>query len=120
MQQALGSSLEMFEIGNEPDSFSYWNRRPSSWNISDYVTEWLAAQEVVVTAVSSGSRHSVSIPYFAPSMAGTDAGGSSSSIGPVPAFADGLDSQQIIKEVSGHKYAQLPRHGHQRPLRCTS
>ncbi|KAI8628284.1 glycoside hydrolase family 79 protein [Xylariaceae sp. FL1651] len=37
---ALGDSLYAFEIGNEVDGWPVGSRRPSSWTVQDYVTQW--------------------------------------------------------------------------------
>lgn len=99
--KALGSSLELFEIGNEPDLFIYWNRRPASWNVSDYVEEWLNASEVVDAEV--GKSKAEEIGYFAPSFAGTDVGSGPNTMAPLAAFGHGLNANKIIKQLSGHK-----------------
>lgn len=98
ISKALGSSLKMFEIGNEPDLFQHWNRRPSSWGISDYVEEWLNANQLVKSTLPK-----TSLSFFAPSFAGTNVGGSSTSMGPLPAFENGLSKAKNIKQLSGHK-----------------
>lgn len=105
ISKALGSSLEYFEIGNEPDLFKYWNRRPSTWNVSDYVAEWQNASQVVqATLATTNPKLAKNLAYFAPSFAGTDVGASSNSIGPFQAFEHGLDANKNIKVLSGHKY----------------
>lgn len=98
IQKALGGDLYSFEIGNEPDLYQKWHRRSSSWGASDYVGEWLAAQQVVDTA--SGNK----IPYSAPSFAATNLGSSGNTLAPLPAFQNGLNNKSGIHEIFGHKY----------------
>ena len=110
ISKALGSRLEMLEIGNEPDLFIYWNRRPSSWNVSDYVAEWQNASQVIAVGLEKTNPElAKKISYFAPSFAGTDVGAGPNSMGPLPAFEHGLDMNKNIKQLSGHKYAPTPQ-----------
>jgi hypothetical protein len=95
--KALGSNLDAYEIGNEPDLYSYWNRRPSSWGASDYVSEWKAANQIVNSACGGN------IPYSAPSFAGTDIGSSGDKLAPLTAFQKGLNDDGQITEIFGHK-----------------
>jgi hypothetical protein len=105
ISQALGYSLEMVEIGNEPDLFQYWNRRPSTWNVTDYVEEWLNASKLIESTLAKNDPDlAKKITFFAPSFAGTDVGDSLDSFAPLAAFAHGLDSGNNIKVLSGHKY----------------
>lgn len=99
ISKALGSSLEMFEIGNEPDLFQYWNRRPSDWGVKNYVAEWLNASHLIESTLPNSK-----MSFFAPSFAGTNVGASSTSMGPLPAFENGLSKVKNIKQLSGHKY----------------
>lgn len=98
ISKALGSSLQEFEIGNEPDLFQYWNRRPSSWGVTDYVAEWKAAAKLAESTLPDST-----LSYFAPSFAGTDNTASSDDMGPAQAFENGLSDETAIKTLSGHK-----------------
>jgi hypothetical protein len=101
----LGNSLEIIEIGNEPDLFQHWNRRPSTWNVTDYVEEWLNASKVIESTLAKNDPDlAKNIAFFAPSFAGTDVGDSLNSFAPLATFAHGLDSGNNIKVLSGHKY----------------
>jgi hypothetical protein len=101
---ALGETLEYFEIGNEPDLFQKWNRRPSTWNVSDYVAEWQRASQLVeATLAKKNPKLAKKVAYFAPSFAGTDVTASSNALGPSQAFGHGLDTDKNIQELSGHK-----------------
>ncbi|KAG0645276.1 Beta-glucuronidase [Hyphodiscus hymeniophilus] len=105
ISQALGDSLAMMEIGNEPDLFQYWNRRPSTWNVTDYVEEWLNANKVIESTLAKNNPElAKKVTFFAPSFAGTDIGSSLDSIAPLAAFAHGLNSGNNIKVLSGHNY----------------
>ena len=98
ISKALGDSLSLFEIGNEPDLFQYWNRRPSSWGVTNYVAEWVAAAKLAASTLPD-----TTLSYFAPSFAGTDTSAASDAMGPAQAFGHGLSSQKNIKTLSGHK-----------------
>jgi hypothetical protein len=111
ISKALGDKLEMLEIGNEPDLFIYWNRRPASWNVTDYVAEWQAASQVIETGLAwTNPELSKKITYFAPSFAGTDVGAGPNSMGPLPAFEHGLNVNKNIQQLSGHKYVLFAIH----------
>ena len=99
ISKILGSRLDFFEIGNEPDLFRMWNRRPSSWGVTDYVSEWEAAAKLIQSTLPKSA-----LSFFAPSFAGTDAYGAATSMGPVQAFGHGLSTQKNIEMLSGHKY----------------
>ena len=100
--EALGNRLAAFEIGNEPDLYSYWHRRSSSWSASDYVAEWKAASQIV-DGISGGS-----IPFSGPSFAGTDLGSSGDDLAPLMAFQKQLNDNGEIAEIFGHKCAIFP------------
>lgn len=98
ISKALGDSLQAFEIGNEPDLFQHWNRRKSSWGVTDYVSEWEAAAKLAESTLSGST-----LSYFAPSFAGTDNSAASDAMGPAQAFKAGLGDESGIKTLSGHK-----------------
>jgi len=43
----LGSRLEYFQVGNEPDLFYHRFREKAAWNVDAYLEEWLAAADAV-------------------------------------------------------------------------
>lgn len=49
--EALGSSLQYFQVGNEVDLFSNHLRDPKTWNAKAYLDEWLAIARAVTKAV---------------------------------------------------------------------
>jgi hypothetical protein len=105
--KALGDRLINVEIGNEPDLFKMWNRRAESWNISDYVTEWQTASQLVdaeLTKSCPGVARKIGNTFFGPSFAGTDFGSSATTFGPFQAFENGLNAKRNIATLSGHKY----------------
>jgi len=53
VQQKLGSRLNFFQIGNEPDLYQKASNgtRPPGWGFDDYVREWLAFADAVSARV---------------------------------------------------------------------
>lgn len=49
--QALGSSLQYFQIGNEVDLFRNHLRDPKTWGVKPYLQEWLAIARAVSARV---------------------------------------------------------------------
>jgi hypothetical protein len=49
--EALGSSLQYFQIGNEADLFSHHLRDPKTWSANAYLDEWLALARAVTARV---------------------------------------------------------------------
>lgn len=49
--EALGSSLQYFQIGNEADLFSHHLRDPNTWNAKAYLEEWLILARAVAARV---------------------------------------------------------------------
>ena len=95
--------LAYWELGNEPDLYKTEQVpvRPSSWNEQDYVEEWLnksrairtVVQETCPTMLQNGK-----FKFIAPSFAGT-----TNSLSPVVAWNSGLDTDQNIAMISGHR-----------------
>ena len=50
--QALGASLQYFQIGNEADLFDRHLRDPKTWSAKTYLEEWLALARAVTSRVS--------------------------------------------------------------------
>ena len=100
--KSLGDSLLMFEVGNEPDHFISYFRRPTNWTIEQYVEEWLEASQLVLEETSRAcpqiSRRSPG--FFAPSFGGTDLGQPFSAL---TAFQNGQLSMHDIMQISIHK-----------------
>jgi len=105
--QALrNGSLAYWELGNEPDLFKTSSQgivRPSTWNESAYVAEWLNGTRSirqVLAAACPEMATDAAFKWYAPSFAGTR-----NSLNPVVAWQDGLDVDRDISIISSHKYA---------------
>ena len=57
-EQALGSSLKSFQLGNEPDLYSSNGKRPSSYSIPAYIADF-ATEVRDINSSSSVSRKSI-------------------------------------------------------------
>jgi hypothetical protein len=53
VHKTLGSKLEYFQIGNEPDGFGRRFRTRSTWNANAYFDDWLASANAVRARVPS-------------------------------------------------------------------
>ena len=53
--EKLGNSLIAFEIGNEPDLYA-GEVRPPTYNVVDYVNEWLHYADAISEHVLEGNR----------------------------------------------------------------
>lgn len=100
--RALGDNLYMFEVGNEPDHFISYFRRPTNWTIEEYVEEWLEASQLVLDVMASACPQIAkqSPGFFAPSFGGTDLGQPFSAL---TALQNGQDSRHDIRQISVHK-----------------
>lgn len=96
--------LMWWEYGNEPDLYSTSSQgptRPSTWNESIYVEEWLNGTEEIKSLISQYCPNMASneaYGYLSPSFAGVD-----NTLDPVTTFADDLDADEDIKLISIHK-----------------
>lgn len=97
-------NLMWWEYGNEPDLYSTSAQgptRPSTWNESTYVEEWLNGTQEIKSRISKSCPNMTSnntYGYLSPSFAGVD-----NTLDPVTTFADGLDADSDIKLISIHK-----------------
>jgi hypothetical protein len=97
--KALAGQLEFWEVGNEPDLF-IGSRRPSTYNASQYATEWLNT-----TAHFESYLHSAcpelakSIKYIAPSLSSPGA-----KLHIADVFPDEGTETKKITQVSIHNY----------------
>jgi hypothetical protein len=53
VHKTLGSKLEYFQVGNEPDGFGSRFRDKPTWNADKYFDDWLAAANAIRARVSS-------------------------------------------------------------------
>jgi hypothetical protein len=99
-----GGKLYAWEYGNEPDLYSTSAQgavRPSNWNESTYVSQWLNGTRTIKSLVQKNCPDLVSSAgdgYIAPSMAGTG-----NHLKAPAAWADGLDTDGDIQLFSTHK-----------------
>lgn len=103
--KALGTgNLYVWEYGNEADLFATSAQgpvRPSNFNESDYVNEWLDGVAVIKSVVQKNCPDLALIDtykYMAPSFAGV-----ANHLKAAVAWANGLDNTQNIKYFSSHK-----------------
>ncbi|ESK88247.1 glycoside hydrolase family 79 protein [Moniliophthora roreri MCA 2997] len=99
-----GISLDLLEIGNEADLYRNNGFRPSTFNISQYVKEWINFANNVSTAggISSSSKRK----FFGGAFAGS--GHSNTSFSPQGMFANGILSSapgSQISTISQHHYS---------------
>ncbi|KAI0456376.1 glycoside hydrolase family 79 protein [Xylaria acuta] len=97
--------LYWWEYGNEPDLFATSAQgpvRPSSYNESDYVTEWLAATRAIKGVLSEACPDLLgndTYGYLAPSFAGIG-----NHLKAPRAWADGLNTDGTVRYFSAHNY----------------
>lgn len=96
--------LAYWELGNEPDLYKTSSQgpvRPRNWTEQDYVTEWLNKTRAIKVVMAQACPDLVSddrYMYIAPSF-----GGTSNSLNPIVTWADGLDTDKDISQISSHK-----------------
>ncbi|KAB5576335.1 family 79 glycoside hydrolase [Coniochaeta sp. 2T2.1] len=96
--KAIGSQLSMWEYGNEADLFlGKW--RPSNWNVSSYVAEWLNGTAHLREYIQAACPELGTPKFMAPSFSSPG-----SAYNHVTAFQDGLDSKDAVKQKSLHNY----------------
>lgn len=99
------SKLAYFQLGNEPDLYktSAQNAvRPSWWNETDYVAEWLNKTRIIRQQVQKYCPEVLSdgkFKFYAPSFAGT-----SNSLNMITTFQAGLNSDHDIAFIDSHNY----------------
>ncbi|GAW11642.1 hypothetical protein ANO14919_009900 [Xylariales sp. No.14919] len=97
--------LNWWEYGNEPDLFATSAQgpvRPSNYNESDYVSEWLAATRAIKGVLAETCPDMLSnetYGYLAPSFAGV-----SNHLKAARTWADGLDTDGTVRFFSSHNY----------------
>lgn len=103
--QALGDGkLYVWEYGNEPDLYSTSAQsptRPTNWNESDYVLQWLNGTEQIRATLAESCPDLLtdgSYTYMAPSFAGVG-----NHLKAPLAWEDGLDDDGDVSLFSTHK-----------------
>ncbi|KAI1342906.1 glycoside hydrolase family 79 protein [Xylariaceae sp. FL0016] len=104
--KALGKDRAYgWEYGNEPDLFATSSQgpvRPSSYNESDFVAEWLNGTRTIKALIEENCPDMAgndTYGYLAPSFAGTN-----NHLKAPLALADGMDADQDIRFFSSHNY----------------
>ncbi|KAI0178809.1 glycoside hydrolase family 79 protein [Hypoxylon sp. FL1284] len=104
--KAIGKDkLYMWEYGNEPDLFATSSQgpvRPSDYNESDYVAEWLNGTRAIKSVLEENCPDLLSddlYGYLAPSF-----GGTGNHLKAPRTWADGIDEDGDIKLFSSHNY----------------
>ncbi|KAI2602254.1 glycoside hydrolase family 79 protein [Hypoxylon sp. NC1633] len=104
--KALGKDkLYWWEYGNEPDLFATSSQgpvRPSNYNESDYVAEWLNGTRAIKSVLEANCPDLLgndTYGYLAPSF-----GGTGNHLKAPLTWADGLDEDKDIKLFSSHNY----------------
>ncbi|KAL7792077.1 glycoside hydrolase family 79 protein [Trichoderma ceciliae] len=97
--KALVGQLEFWEVGNEPDLF-IGSRRPSTYNASQYSTEWLNATEHFESYLRGACPELAhSVKYIAPSVSSPGA-----QLRVADIFPDEGSATRKITQVSVHNY----------------
>lgn len=103
--KAIGKEkLYWWEYGNEPDLFATSSQgpvRPSNYNESDYVAEWLNGTRAIRGVLEKNCPDLLgndTYGYLAPSFAGTN-----NHLKTLRTWADGIDEDGDIKLFSSHK-----------------
>ncbi|KAK5630626.1 hypothetical protein RRF57_006341 [Xylaria bambusicola] len=97
--------LHWWEYGNEPDLFSISSQgpvRPSNYNESDYVAEWLAGTRAIKGVIAESCPDMLSnetYGYLAPSFAGV-----ANALNAARTWAEGLDEDGTVRYFSTHNY----------------
>ncbi|KAI0126520.1 glycoside hydrolase family 79 protein [Xylariales sp. AK1849] len=98
-------NLYWWEYGNEPDLYATSSQgpvRPSDYNESDYVNEWLTGTRMIKEGLEANCPELVynnTYGYLAPSFAGTN-----NHLKAPLAWSDGINIDSNIKYYSTHNY----------------
>lgn len=106
--KALGNGkLAYWQLGNEPDLYKTSSQgpvRPSWWNETDYVQEWLNKTRIMKQLVQENCPEVVAqgkFKFYAPSF-----GGAGNSLNLIRTWNAGLDADNDIAFIDSHK--QVP------------
>ncbi|KIW32189.1 uncharacterized protein PV07_03748 [Cladophialophora immunda] len=104
--KALGTSkVAYWELGNEPDLYKTSAQgpvRPSWWNETDYVQEWLNKTRTIRQLVQQNCPEIISqgkFKFYAPNF-----GGTSNSLNSITTWQAGLDADNNIAFIDSHNY----------------
>lgn len=90
--------LNVWEYGNEPNLYR-GKSRPTDWAEKDYVQEWQNGSDHINSLVQQNCPDHASSVFMAPSFSSP-----SSKLSPVTTFNDGLNKENLIKQISIHNY----------------
>lgn len=102
--RALQGRLAYWELGNEPDLYKTSAQgpvRPSTWDESDYVAEWLHWSRAIRAAIKTSfpiMAAQTHYRYYGPSF-----GGTSNSLDPLRTWENSLDADKDIATITTHK-----------------
>ncbi|KEF59123.1 uncharacterized protein A1O9_03967 [Exophiala aquamarina CBS 119918] len=97
--------LAYWQLGNEPDLFKTSSQgpvRPSWWNETDYVQEWLNKTHIIRDLVQKNCPEILpqdKFRFYGPSFAGTG-----NSLNMITTWKKGIDADQDISFVDSHNY----------------
>lgn len=100
-----GSKLAYWQLGNEPDLFKTSSQgpvRPSWWNETYYVEEWLNKTELIRSLIQQDCPEVIQdakFQFYAPSFAGTG-----NSLNMIKAWQAGLNNDGNIAFIDSHNY----------------
>lgn len=100
-----GSKLAYWQLGNEPDLYKTSSQgpvRPSWWNETYYVDEWLNKTEIMRSLVQQHCPEVIEqgkFKFYSPSFAGTG-----NSLNMIKTWQAGLDSDKDIAFIDSHNY----------------
>lgn len=100
-----GDKTAFWQLGNEPDLFKPSAQgpvRPSWWNESEYVAEYLNKTEIMRSIVSRDCPEVIEegkFKFYAPAFAGT-----SNSLNLITTWEEGLDADNEIALIDSHNY----------------
>jgi hypothetical protein len=101
---ASTSKLAFWQLGNEPDLYKTSSQgpvRPSWWNETDYVDEWVNKTHIIKQLVQQNCPEVIDqgkFRFYAPSF-----GGTSNSLNLITTWAAGLDVDGDIGFIDSHK-----------------
>lgn len=99
----IGSNLDAFEIGNEPDLYPITGLRPSNWSAADLVQEWLQIAQNVSSDVLAGNTFGLPDRTFF--QGGVFAFSNLSKVLTIPGiFEAGITDGDYVKSISHHEY----------------
>jgi hypothetical protein len=107
--KALGTNKTAYwELGNEPDLFKTSSQgpvRPSWWNETDFVQEWLNKTRIIRQLVQQNCPDVIAegkFKFYSPNFAGTG-----NSLNLITTWEAGLNADKDIAFIDSHKYVYV-------------